>query len=80
MFDSDGENNIELVSQMQSMEEKLAEAHLHILLYQAQCKMVDNSIALAKTDVDNSLPSQFWRKVITIDMGQNFGLPNFEEE
>ena len=33
---------------------------------------------MAKSDVSNNLPDHLCRKVITIDMGQNLGLPNFE--
>ena len=79
-FDSNGDDNPGLVSQMQSIKEKLAESHLHPLQYQAQSKMVNDAIALAKTDVDNDSPSQFYRKIITIDMGQNLGLTTFEGE
>ena len=68
------------MSTINSVEQKLSIARLHVLQYQAQRNLVNCVISTAKSDIENNVPSIFRRKVITIDMGQNLGLPNFEGE
>ena len=81
MLDGYGSDDIlALVSQMTLVEEKISKARLHVLQYQAQRGMTRYVIAVAKNDVFNKLIIQFRRKIITIDMGQNLGLPKSEGE
>ena len=75
--EADGDDNVNLVSAIHDAEQKLAAARMHVAQYQSQRKLVNQVISVAKSDAKN-LPIQLRRKVITIDMGQNLGLPNFE--
>ena len=78
--DGDNDDNTELVSTIANVERQFSIARTHVMKYQAQRALVKHVIALAKSDVQNNLPLQFCCQVITIDMGQNLGLPNFEAE
>ena len=77
---ADGDDNQQLVSTIANVEQKLAAAKLHVVQYQSQRALVNKMISLAKSNVKNNIPLDLRRKVITIDMGQNIGLPNFESE
>ncbi len=72
----DDDANLEGV--IESMAETIEKARQHVRDYQIQRKQGQLIISLAKLDIANHLPSLFRRKVLTIDMGQNLCLPNFE--
>ena len=63
------------------MEDTLQKARRdHICAYQIQRNKSRRLISLARNDITHLLPSLVRRKVLTIDMGQNPCLPNFEAE
>ena len=62
------------------MDASITKAREYVRQYSVQCHESRNLIEFAKQDIANHLPSLFWRKVLTIDMGQNLCLPNFEAE
>ena len=66
--DDNNDDNVQLVSAIANVEEKLNAARLHVTMYQSQRTLVNNLISVAKSDVSNNLPFAFCRKVITIDM------------
>jgi len=78
--DADDDENGDLEADIVTMEDTLAKAKAHVRAYQIQRDEAKRIINLARLDVSNHLPSLFQRKVLTIDMGQNLCLPNFEGE
>ena len=58
----------------------MKKAKEHVRQYQVQRDEKRRLISVSKLDLINRLPSLFRRRVFTIDMGQNLGLPNFEGE
>ena len=87
--DSDSEmedrNDIEererqLEYQITAMQASLEKAREHVRAYQVQRDESKCIMSLAKLDIANLLPSLCRRRVLTIDMGQNLNLPNFEGE
>lgn len=87
--DSDSEmedrNDIEererqLEYQITAMQASLEKAREHVRAYQVQRDESKCIVSLAKLDIANLLPSLCRRRVLTIDMGQNLNLPNFEGE
>lgn len=58
----------------------LNKAKEHVRQYQVQRDGSRTVISLVRIDIANLLPSLFHRKVLTIDMGQNVCVPNFEGE
>lgn len=67
-------------SRLEEISKKQKEAQQHVHAYQTQRKFANSCISLARMDIANKLPSLFLRHVLTIDMGQNIGLPSFEGE
>eukprot|EP00957_Ditylum_brightwellii_P058577 4442375-Ditylum_brightwellii.AAC.1 len=63
-----------------AMEEKVKKAKVHIAAYQVQRNECRNIMSLAILDITHHLPSLNCRNNLTIDMGQNLALPNFEAE
>ena len=70
----------EIVAEIERMDTALATAKEHVRQYTVQRHECKNLIQLARQDMAYHLPSLFRRKVLTIDMGQNLCLPNFEAE
>jgi hypothetical protein len=70
----------EIEAQIERMDEAVTKAREHVRQYQVQRHQARLLIESARNDVTYNLPSLFRRKVLTIDMGQNLCLPNFEAE
>ena len=68
----------ELEREVDRMAETLRKARDHVSAYQIQRNHSRQLIKLARLDITHLLPSLLRRKVLTIDMGQNLCLPNFE--
>ena len=68
----DIENEIDMVEVI------LAKAKYHVQMYHTQRNWARNVISIACLDITYNLPSIFCRKILTIYMGQNLCLPNFE--
>ena len=77
-------NTDELEEQVEGEVEMMAamveEARKHVSAYQVQRNMARSIINLARHDIKYILSSLCRRTVLTIDMGQNLCLPNFEGE
>ena len=86
--DEDGEDDPDEVADELEREIAIAgpaliKAKNHVKRYQVQKKEAKRAITLARSDITNfvrHLPSLYRRHVLTIDMGQNLSLPNFEGE
>ena len=78
--ENENEDEDELVRNISATESLLLRAKKHVKEYRIQKKHAALYISLAKLDILYLLPSLFRRKVLTIDMGQNLALPNFEGE
>ena len=76
--DSVGEDDLE--TEIERLEGTLQKARDHVRAYQIQRDESRRLISLARNDITYLLPSLLRRKVLTIDMGQNLCLPNFEAE
>ena len=76
----DGVGEDDLETEIELMEDALEKARDHVRAYQVQRNESRRLISLARNDITHLLPSLFRRKVLTIDMGQNLCLPNFEAE
>ena len=76
--DRDDEGTLEQV--IETMAETIEKAREHVSSYQIQRNHGRQLISLARLDITHLLPSLIRRKVLTIDMGQNLCLPNFEAE
>ena len=72
------DDEADLEGVIESMAETIETARQHVRDYQIQREQGKFLISLAKADIADKLPSLFRRKVLTIDMGQNLYLPNFE--
>ena len=70
----------ELEAEMERMSATMRKARDHVRAYQIQRNQCRRLISLARLDITHLLPSLLRRKVLTIDMGQNLCLPNFEAE
>ena len=74
--EGEGENNLaEVIQDVQTI---LAKAKKHVKQYQTQRNQANHQLSLAKSQIKNKVPSAFRHRVLTIDMGQNLSLPNFE--
>ena len=78
--DGGGGDEDMLVRQMNNAQLVLQKAKAHVKKYQVQRRHATHVKDLAKLDITNHLPSLFRRRVLTIDMGQNLSVPNFEGE
>lgn len=76
--DCNDEGDLERV--IETMAETMEKACEHVSSYQIQQNHGRQLISLARLDIAHLLPSLIRRKVLTIDMGQNLCLPNFEAE
>ena len=71
----------ELERSLSDYEKTLIAAKAHVKSYQVQREESKRIISLARLDITtNNLHSLFRRRVLTIDMGQNLNVPNFEGE
>lgn len=70
----------DLENEIVRMEGTLEKARQHVRAYQVQRDQSRRLISLARLYITHLLPSLVRRKVLTIDMGQNLCLPNFEAE
>jgi len=70
----------EVEEEVELMADTVRRARKHVSDYQIQRKYARSTIDLGRSDITNLLPSLLRRKVLTIDMGQNLCLPNFEAE
>lgn len=77
---SSDESDNELETENENYQEKIWEAKKHVMQYQAQRRLSKHYIHLSRLDFSNNIPTCFRRNVLTIDMGQNLGLPNLEAE
>ena len=78
--DENRDPNSNLVSKIENASDILIRAKKHVKEYRIQKQTAASFISLAKLDILYHLPSLLRRKVLTIDMGQNLCLPNFEGE
>ena len=65
-------------AEIEAVDATLVKAKAHVRNYQIQRQKAKDIISIARLDITYILPSLFRRKVLTIDMGQNLCLPNFE--
>ena len=70
----------EIAAEIERMDTALSTAKEHVRQYTVQRRECKNIIQIARQDMAYHLPSLLRRKVLTIDMGQNLCLPNFEAE
>ena len=80
-----GDDNIDrdegdLERSLSNFKKTLTAAKAHVKAYQVQRKESKRIISLTRLDITNNLHSLFCRRVLTIDMGQNLNVPNFEGE
>ena len=78
--DSSGEDDVDTENEIDTVEAILAKAKSHVKMYQIQRNWARKAISIARLDITYHLLSLFSRKVLTIDMGKNLCLPNFEGE
>ena len=78
--DTVDDNEAHFERAVEQMRETTRKGIAHVRAYQIQRDESKRIISLARNDIANHLPSLFRRKVLTIDMGQNLNLPNFEGE
>ena len=78
--ENENKNEAEFERMVTTMQGKMIEAKAHVRAYQVQREESKKIISLARSDISNLLPSIFRNRVLTIDMGQNLNLPNFEGE
>ena len=60
------------------MEVNIVKAKSHVQMYQIHRNWARKVISIARLDITKHLPSIFCHKLLTIDMGQNLCLPNYE--
>lgn len=70
-------NESKLIGNIESVEQTLREAKEHVRQYQLQRNCTKDYIKIAQLDVTNQVPPMDRELVLTMDMGQNIGLPNF---
>ena len=70
----------EMEAEIERIDAAIVKAKEHVRQYTVQRCKCKHLIALSQLDISNHLPSLFRQKVLTIDMGQNLCLPNFEAE
>ena len=78
--EDESRNEGEIEREIEMMSETIRKAREHVSAYQIQRNQSRCLISLARLDITALLPSLVRRKVLTIDMGQNLCLPNFEAE
>ena len=78
--DSAGEDDVDIENEIDTVEVILAKVKSHLKMYQIQRNWSRKVISIARLDITYHLPSLFHCKVLTIDMGQNLCLQNFEGE
>ena len=79
--DADGNmDEADVEQEVEIMAATVERAREHVSAYQVQRNNARRLINLARLDITHLLPSLCQRKVLTIDMGQNLCLPNFEAE
>ena len=78
--DVQAEQEEDLENTIMYTREVIARAEEHVRAYQIQKKMKQDIIVSAMNEITQNLPSLYRKRVFTIDMGQNLGIPNFEGE
>ena len=69
---------MDIENKIDTVEVIIAKAKYHVKMYQIQRDWARKVMSIARLDINYYVPSLFCRKVLTIDMGQNLCLPNFE--
>ena len=76
--DSAGEYDVGIKNKIDTVEVILDKAKSHVQMCQIQRNWSRKVISIARLDITYRLPYLFRRKSLTIDMGQNLCLLNFE--
>ena len=69
---------MDIENKIDAVELIITKAKSHVKMYQTQRNWERKVISISRLDITYHLPSIFCQKVLTIDMGQNLCLPNFE--
>ena len=76
--DSAGKDDVGIENEIDMVEVIIAKAKSHVKIYHIRRNWAIKVISIARLDIIYHIPSLFCHNLLTIYMGQNLCLPNFE--